>query len=211
MPDEGYLEGLIDLCRKHGAVSIFDEVITGFRIALGGARQYFGLEPDLSIYAKAMAGGFSLAAVGGRKDIFDVLVDGRTLHFGTYNGNPVCVAAAIATINVLAETGTYDRMHQHGYAVRSAIEQAAAANGHALVTSGTGTAFSVHFGLTEPPRSWSDVLKADGAKNDRFRAAMLEKHVHLVPEGRWYVGAAHTDKELEKVIPAIQQSMKGIR
>jgi len=210
MPSEGYLEGLIDLCRKHSALSIFDEVITGFRIALGGARQYFGLKPDLSIYAKALAGGFSLAAVGGRKDIFDVLVDGRTLHFGTYNGNPICVAAAIATINVLAEAGTYDRMHQHGYAVRSAIEEAAATNGHMLVTSGTGTAFSVHFGLTEPPRNWSNVLEADGAKNDRFRAAMLERHIHLVPEGRWYVGAAHTDKELDKVIPAIHKSMKGI-
>ena len=208
MPDGGFLKGIIDLCAEHGAVSIFDEVITGFRIALGGARETFGLAPDLSVYAKAMAGGFSMAAVAGRREIFDVLEDGRTGHFGTYNGNPISVVAAIATIQILSEPGTFKRMHAHGDAIRRQIEQAAAKCGKTLVTSGTGTAFSVHFGLTKPPRAWTDVMKADDQANDRFRAAMLERNIYLLPEGRWYVGAVHTDRELQKVLPAIDQCMK---
>lgn len=210
MPGDGFLQGVIHLCRKHGTVSIFDEVITGFRLALGGAREYFKVQPDLSVYAKAMAGGFSMSAVGGRKDIFDVLETGKTSHAGTYNGNPIAVAAAIATITTLSEPGTYERMHKHGYAVRQALEEAGKAAGHTLVTSGVGTAFHLHFGLTEPPRSYRDYIKADQQKNTRFRAIMLEHGVLLMPGGRWYVGWSHTDKELEKVVPAIQASMKAL-
>ena len=210
MPDDGYLKGLIDLCSKHGALSIFDEVITGFRVALGGAREYFKLEPDLSVFAKAMAGGFSMAAIGGRKEVFDVIIEGKAMHAGTYNGNPVCTAAAIATIKALSKPGLYDAMHRHGFAVRGVVEKAAGENGLKVATSGTGTCFSVHFGLDAPPRSWADVMNADEETYNRFRAAMLDREVQLLPEGRWYVGATHTDKELEKVVPAIQESMKAI-
>ena len=210
MPDPGYLPGLIDLCRKHGTLSIFDEVITGFRIALGGAREYYGLDPDLSIYAKAMAGGFSMAAVASRGEIFDVLSDGRTMHAGTYNGNPICTAASTATIQILSEPGLFERMHAHGDTIRQTIEQAAVKCGHQLVTSGTGTCFNVHFGLADPPRQWTDVMKADEEKGNRFRSAMLGHQVQTLPEGRWYVGATHTDKELGRVVPAIEQSMKEI-
>jgi glutamate-1-semialdehyde 2,1-aminomutase len=210
LPDEGYLAGLIDLCREQGAVSIFDEVITGFRIALGGAREYFGLQPDLSIYAKAIAGGFSMSAVGGSVEILSVLEDGRTTHAGTYNGNPICTAAAKATIDVLSEPGTYDRMHAHGYAIRETVEGAARENGIQLVTTGVGTAFSVHMGLSEPPRNWPEVMKADGVEYDRFRAAMRDRHVLCLPEGRWYVGATHSDAELRMAGDAIRESMKEI-
>lgn len=210
LPQDGFLAGLVELCREHGAVSIFDEVITGFRLALGGAREYFGVTPDLSVYAKAMAGGFSMSAVGGKADVLSVLEDGRTTHAGTYNGNPICTAAAIATIDILSEPGTFDRMHAHGYAIREAIEKAAKDNGVQLVTSGVGSAFSVHIGLTEPPRKWNDVMRSDGDAYTRFRTAMRERHVLNLPEGRWYVGASHTDTELDVVIPAIQESMKEI-
>ena len=107
MPDDGYLQKIVDLCRSSGAVSIFDEVITGFRIALGGAREYFGIHPDLSVYGKAMAGGFTMAAVGGREELFDVLRDGKTIHAGTYNGSSFNLAAALAAIGTLEETAPY--------------------------------------------------------------------------------------------------------
>ena len=210
MPQPGYLEGLIELCRQHGTVSVFDEVITGFRIALGGAREYLALEPDLSTYAKAMAGGFTISAVGGRQEIFDALEDGRTSHFGTYNGNPISVAAAIATIDILSEPGIYDRMHAHGYAIREAIEAAARESGQQLVTTGTGTAFHVHFGLDEPPQSIRDVMRADQASDQRFRAGLLQRGIYNLPGGRWYVGAAHSDKELQRVLPAIHESMREL-
>ena len=210
MPGEGYLEDLIALCQEQGALCIFDEVITGFRIALGGAREYFDLAPDISVYAKAMAGGFSISAAGGRAEIFETLVDGRTSHFGTYNGNPISVAAAIATMDILSEPGTYDRMHQHGYAIRETIEKAAAEKGIPLTTTGTGTAFHVHFGLVAPPNNWREAMEADQSRDRNFRSHLLEQGLYNLPGGRWYVGAAHDDKALEKTIFSIRTAMNAL-
>ena len=134
MPKDGYLAELIALCKKHGVISIFDEVITGFRIALGGAREYFGLEPDLSVYAKAMAGGFTMSAVGGRREMFTALREGKTLHAGTYNGSSFNLAAALATIQTLAKSGTYDRMHEFGYTIRKCVEETCSELGISVAT-----------------------------------------------------------------------------
>lgn len=210
LPNDGYLERLVELCRTYGALSIFDEVITGFRIALGGAREYYGVNPDLSVYAKALAGGFPMAAMVGREEVFDVLVNERTSHYGTYNGNPVCVAATIATIKELFQPNLYERLHQHGNAIRDAIEQSAVKHGHQLVTTGVGTAFSVHFGLEKRPRTWKEVMKADREKYTRFRLSLLEENVYLLPDGRWYVGATHTDRERQQVVLAIEKSMHAL-
>jgi len=206
-PAPGYLEAVLACCRRHGAVSIFDEVITGFRLALGGAREHYGLIPDLSVYAKALAGGFALAAVGGRREIFDVLEDGRTIHAGTYNGNPVNLAAAVATIDTLARPGTFARMHAHGRALRAHIESCAAARGVPLVTSGSGPVFSVHFGLARPPRDYRDTLGADPARSAAFRIGLLHRGVLVLPDGRWYVGAVHGDEELDLATAAIAGAM----
>lgn len=210
MPREGYLAGLIDLCRRHGTVSIFDEVITGFRLALGGAREFFKLDPDLSIYGKALAGGFAMSAVGGRRAMFDVLRDGRTIHAGTYNGNCVNVAAAIATIKVLRQPGTFERMHAHGKAIRETIERSARACRLRIVTTGTGTVFGVHLGVDRPPEDYRQSLRTDMSTYTRLRAALLARGIHLLPDGRWYVGAAHTEKELAKVAAAIPAAMREI-
>jgi len=206
-PEPGFLQGVIELCRKHGAVSVFDEVITGFRLALGGAREYFSLQPDLSVYAKAMAAGFCVAAVAGRREIFDVLEDGRTIHAGTYNGNPVNLAAATATIRTLAQPGTFDHMHAHGRAVRQAIELAAARRGIPLVTSGSGPVFSVHFGLAERPRNYRDTLRADATRAAAFRLALLHNGIYTLPDSRWYVGAVHGPDELALAETAIEAAM----
>jgi glutamate-1-semialdehyde 2,1-aminomutase len=206
-PHDGYLAGLITLCREHGAWSIFDEVITGFRLALGGAREYYGLEPDLSTYGKALAAGFSLSAVGGRRDRFDVLRDGRTIHAGTYNGATVNLAAAAATLDGLAAPGVYDRMLAHGEAIREHITAAAAREGLTMVTTGAGSVFGVHFGITEPPRNYTDTVAIDADAYVRFRSAMLHNGVQLLPDGRWYVGAAHSDLELARVCEAIDASI----
>ena len=210
MPSPGYLQGIVELCREHGAVSIFDEVITGFRIALGGAREYFSVTPDLSVYAKALAAGFTLSAVGGRAEIFGVLEDGRTIHAGTYNGNPINLAAATATVQTLAEPGTFDRMHAYGLQLRQTLERGAAERGIPLVTTGVGSVFSVHFGLETPPQNYRDTLPADATRYGRFRNAMLGAGVLLLPDGRWYIGAAHSDEELRLTQRAIEHALGDV-
>lgn len=207
MPDPGYLAGMVELCKKHGAVSIFDEVITGFRLALGGAREFFGVQPDLSVYGKAIAGGFTLAAVGGRAELFEVLRNGKTLHAGTYNGHAINVAAARATLDILGEPGLFARMHEHGKRIREQFETSGKKHGVPLSTTGAGTVFSVHFGIAEPPRDYRDLLKVDGGSYTKLRSGLLPRGVQALPDGRWYVSAVHTDRELEIVLPAIEASI----
>ncbi|EAQ78357.1 aspartate aminotransferase family protein [Blastopirellula marina] len=208
MPKPGYLEALVELCREHGAVSIFDEVITGFRIALGGAREYFGVEPDLSVYGKALAGGFTMSAVGGRAEMFEVLRDQRTIHSGTYNGTTFNIIAAIETIRELRKPGTYERMNAHGQAIAEALTSAAADVGLDVVVSGVGSVFSVHFGVKQAPRDYRDTTRSDMQTYTRFRAAMLDNGVQLLPDARWYIGTQHDEAVLEHVINAIESSMK---
>lgn len=206
MPLEGFLEGVMDSCREHGAVSIFDEVITGFRLALGGAREYFGLQPDISVYAKAIAGGFTMAALGGRREIFDVLREGKTIHAGTYNGASINLAAALATIGLLSERGRYDHLHAYGHALRECLQQAADKAGVTMVTSGTGSVFSIHFGLRQTPLNYEETLQADTAMFARFRGLMLEEGILLLPDGRWYVGITHGAEELAATRGAIERT-----
>jgi glutamate-1-semialdehyde 2,1-aminomutase len=211
MPSSNFLSGMVDICRRHGALSIFDEVITGFRIALGGAREYFAVEPDLSVYGKALAAGFTLSAVGGKAEIFAVLDDRRTIHAGTYNGSPINLAAATATIKALRHPGTFERMHEHGWMLRKTIEREASRHCLTLVTSGVGSVFSVHFGLEGAPQTYRDTLGADASRYEKFRLAMLGHGVLLLPDGRWYVGAVHGEPELSLARSAIEQAMDHVR
>lgn len=208
--DDGYLQGIIDLCREHGAYSVFDEVITGFRMALGGAREFYGVRPDLSVYAKAIAGGFPLAAVGGTYKSFAPLREGKTIHAGTYNGNCIAIAAGIATVTALREPGVFDCMHAHGRAIREHAEREAADRGIKMISTGVGTVFGLHFGIDQPPRDYADVLKIDASLYTTFRSHMFDRGVQLLPEGRWYVGAAHGEKELVMVKSAISASFDAI-
>lgn len=210
LPQSGYLQQVVDLCHSHGAYSIFDEVITGFRLALGGAREYFGVQPDLSVYAKALAGGFTVSAVGGSATSFAALEEGRTIHAGTYNGNPINLAAAKATIETLAVPGVFERMHDHGLAIRASIDRSAAACGLSALTIGAGSVFGLHFGLAQPPQTYRDTLAADAPLLARFRDAMLRNGVQLLPDGRWYVGASHGDAELAIATLAVQHSFEEI-
>ncbi len=209
-PAPGYLEGVLKLCREHGAVSIFDEVITGFRLALGGAREYYGLTPDLSVYGKALGGGFSFAAVGGRAEMFDCLRDGHTIHAGTYNGNSICLAAAQATLEILSEPGVYDAMNQHGQRLRDTLQSAASECDLELLTTGAGTVFSLHFSLSAPPRNYRETLSASAELRQQFQLAMLEAGVYLLPDGRWYVGATHDAAALDLASTAIRSSFSTI-
>lgn len=210
MPQNGYLEALVNLCKKNNIISIFDEVITGFRIALGGAREYFNVIPDLSVYAKAMAGGFTISAVGGRREIFDVLRNGKSMHAGTYNGSSFNMAAALATIQTLAEPGTYTKMNKIGDEIQECFLSGAKEKGIPLVISGTGCVFSVHFEKQIPPVDYSDILKSNSKLYPQFRRKILEEGILLLPDGRWYISAVHTEKELSKTKTAILKAIRSL-
>lgn len=209
-PRPGYLAKLIELCKRYGAVSIFDEVITGFRVALGGARELYGLLPDLSVYGKALAGGFSLSAVGGRASLFDALRDGRTIHAGTYNGNSICLAAATATLQALAEPNVFERMRSHGRDLRSALQGAVERHGFTAVTSGADTVFALHWGVSDPPADYRASLQSNAGLRQTFQLAMLERGVYLLPDGRWYVGAAHDGDALALATDAIDACLREL-
>ncbi|CAI8029766.1 Glutamate-1-semialdehyde 2,1-aminomutase [Geodia barretti] len=140
---------------------------------------------------------------------FAPLLDGRTVHSGSNNGSPVAVAAALATLEVLSEPDTYDTMHAHGRAIRRHLEQEASRLGVDLVTCGAGSVFSVHFGLRKPPRCYADTLAADATAFARFpRPPCCTNGIYLLPDGRWYVGATHTDRELQRTLPAITAALQ---
>jgi glutamate-1-semialdehyde 2,1-aminomutase len=192
VPDSGYLEFLRDITRRHGALLIFDEVITGFRMALGGAQQHFSVTPDLATFGKAMAGGLPLSAVAGRADILDLMQTGGVAFGGTFNGNPVSLAAANATLTVL--------LHDHGAVLRHAnhlgqqlmdgIERLG------LTVTGFGAAFAVHFGNGASPRAYRDTLANDKNRLAQWILGALEKGIYLLPDGRIYVSAAHTEADI---------------
>jgi glutamate-1-semialdehyde 2,1-aminomutase len=207
-PADGFLQDVVDLCAKHGTVSIFDEVITGFRLALGGAREYFGVIPDLSIYAKALAGGFSLAAVAGKREMFDALRDGTTMHAGTYNGATINLAAGLATLEILSESpGLFKRMSDHGRTLRKTFEDEAKEQGITLSTSGAGTVFNVHPGQETAPTDYRGYAEVDLDSYTRFRRAMLDVGLQLLPDGRWYIGATHGPTELGIAQEAIRSTI----
>ena len=167
VPGPGFLQALREVTRKHGIVLIFDEVVTGFRIAWGGAQERYGVVPDLATYGKAMSGGFPMAAIAGRSDVMAHL-DARRIEraklvwaSGTLNGNPISATAGLAALDVLARPGAYDQLHQIGGRLRREIKAIGARYGFAAQTPGEDAVFGVRFTEREDLRSWADLLTAD--------------------------------------------------
>ncbi len=211
MPTSNYLQEIVALCEEFDVISIFDEVITGFRLGLGGARDYFNVRPDLSVYAKAIAGGFTLAAIGGKRKFFDVIRNGVTIHAGTYNGSSINLAAAKATLSVLREENCFQKMHELGNQIRETISVESRKANIPVVISGVGTVFSVHFGLYRQPLSYADVIRSDSRTYQKFRMEMCKRGVLLLPDGRWYIGASHSANEVDKTKESIKESFQMLK
>jgi glutamate-1-semialdehyde 2,1-aminomutase len=211
MPAPGYLERVRELCTRHGTVLIFDEVITGFRVHLGGAQALLGVTPDLAVFGKALANGFPLSCVGGRRDIMDLISDGRVVHAGTFNGNPLGVAAALATIDELARDGgaVYARLTAIGNRLMQGIRDAAAARGVQVLLQGPGPVFYMWFSSTKAITDYPGTARVSREPYARFAAAMLGHGVRLIPGGRWYVTASHTDDDIEQTIRAAGAAMES--
>ena len=205
MPQPGYLERVRELCTRHGALLLFDEVITGFRIHAGGAQSHFRVKPDIATFGKAVGGGVPLSVVGARRDILEMLFTGGVVFGGTFNGNPISLAGAHATLEELGRDDGAAVRHANriGCMLMEGIRTLARERGLKLLVSGFGAAFSVHFTERTELREYRDVLDDDSAALQRFLLAALAEGIHLLPDGRFYVSAAHTERDAEQTIEAL--------
>jgi glutamate-1-semialdehyde 2,1-aminomutase len=212
MPRDGYLETLRDECSRRGILLIFDEIVTGFRIAPGGAQEYFGVSPDIAVFSKALGGGFPISAFAGTKPIMDPVAANTVKHGGTYNGNPLCAAAALHTLRMLNDPATQIRIARHGEALMHSIRRSARDHGVDCIVQGVGSMFQVVFGATEPLGHYRDLLNTDAPRYAAFRHALLEQGLQINASGYacWFISAAHTDEDLELAAAAIDQSMRHI-
>jgi glutamate-1-semialdehyde 2,1-aminomutase len=197
MPKPGYLEGLRAITQANDILLIFDEVITGFRLALGGAQQFYGVTPDLCTFAKAVAGGYPLAGVAGRREVLESGVQPA----GTFNANPIVVAAALATLAELEKPGLYDRMARITRRLAEGVAEVATRHGIPLYAASIASVWQVEFGITGPLADYRDTLKVDKGRYQQFRTLCLERGIRLHPSrGRFYVSAAHTDADVDRTL-----------
>ncbi|HWA20231.1 MAG TPA: aspartate aminotransferase family protein [Devosia sp.] len=208
-PAAGYLEGALAACRKHGTILCFDEVITGFRLARGGAQELFGVTPDLSIFAKAIANGFPVAAVVGRADLLDMFATAGVLHGGTFNAQPVAIAAMLATQKELT-AAHFGTTGQRGLRLQSGVREALAEAGITAQVIGFPLVFHVAFGLDQPPHNYRDVAAADRSLYVKFAFALLQRGVRVLERGAWFVSAAHDDVVIDETLLAVRAAAREI-
>jgi len=205
----GYLQGALTACRKHGALLIFDEVITGFRLDRSGAQARFGVTPDLSIFAKAMANGFPVAAIVGRADLLDMFVKGGVLHGGTFNAQPVTMAAMVAVQQALTPGG-YEAASRRGVRLREGIRGILEDAGLKAQVTGFELMFHVGFGLDAPARNYRDLLKSDKALYVKFCHALLGRGVRALERGAWFVSFAHDDAAIDATLEAVRGAANNL-
>jgi glutamate-1-semialdehyde 2,1-aminomutase len=208
-PAPGYLEGALAACRKHGAILIFDEVITGFRLNRSGAQARFGVTPDLSIFAKAMANGFPVAAVVGRADLLDMFVTGGVVHGGTFNAQLVTMAATVATQKALTPEA-YEAASKRGVRLRDGIVKILKDAGIKAQVTGFELMFHAGFGLDAPARNYRDLLKSDKALYVKFCHALLKRGVRALERGAWFISFAHDDAVIDATLEAVRGAAKDI-
>ncbi len=216
MPLPGYLEGVRDLARCHGALLIFDEVITGFRMALGGAQEFYGVTPDIATFGKAVAGGLPLSVVAGRRDImlqmFGVPPGRHVVFGGTFNGNPISLAGADAALTELARDDGAALKHANSLGMRlmEGFEDLARDSGVPLRVTGFGAALALHFGNDTELRDYRDTLADDREALRRFMVAALAEGIHMLADGRMYVSAAHTEQDIQETLAAASRAMDAV-
>jgi glutamate-1-semialdehyde 2,1-aminomutase len=212
LPAAGFLETLREECTRHGAVLIFDEVMTGFRVARGGAQEKFGIRPDLTTLGKVIGGGLPVGAVGGRRDIMQKIAPlGPVYQAGTLSGNPVAVAAGLATLRIVQEKGFQEKIEA---TTRALVEGLIAAAKKAKVefsAQSIGSMFGVYF-RAAPPKSFAEVMQCDKDRFNRFFHAMLERGVYLAPSAyeAGFVSAAHGGAEIDATLAAARESFAAL-
>jgi len=211
LPAEGFLQALREECTNHGAVLILDEVMTGFRVALGGAQARYGVKPDLTTLGKVAGGGLPLGAVGGRREIMDQLAPlGPVYQAGTLSGNPLAVAAGLATLQLVVQPRFIERIEATTRSLVEGLAAEARKAGVAFSSQSIGSMFGLYF-RAAAPRSFAEVMQADKERFNRFFHAMLKRGVYLAPSAyeAGFVSAAHGAEEIDDTLAAAREAFRA--
>jgi glutamate-1-semialdehyde 2,1-aminomutase len=213
MPKPGYMEAVKRICHENGALLCFDEVITGFRVAAGGAQEFLGITPDLATYAKSMAGGFPVAMLAGRREIMEILGNGTVYHGGSFNSNVMTMAAAYASLKHIADAGPafYTELNGRGLQLMDGLRQAAAETESKLHVQGVGSVFSISFTTKPEIVNWRDHARnCDGPMYAKFARAMLERGVRLSSNGRIHMSSAHSEDDVQQTVDAVKAALRAL-
>ena len=208
LPELGYIREVRRLCDERGIVLVFDEVVTGFRVALGGAQEVLAVTPDLATFAKAMAGGFPVGMLAGRRDIMTLIGDGTVMHGGTLNSNVMSMAAAEASLERLSENdgAVYRQLDATGQALMEGLRERASEHEIDLLVQGPGPFFDVTFTDATEIRDYRSYLEArDPEKAKNFWLGMMERGVRPMADGAFFVSTAHTDEDVEQTLAAANE------
>ena len=211
-PKPGFLQLLRALCSQHGTLLIFDEVMTGFRVALGGAQALYGIKPDITTLGKVIGGGMPLGAFGGRRDIMQCVAPlGPVYQAGTLSGNPVAVAAGLATLRVVQTAGFYDKLSATASALCKGLSEAAAAHQIAFSAQHVGGMFGLYF-RASPPQTYAEVMACDKQRFNQFFHSMLAEGVYLAPSAyeAGFVSSAHTTADISKTVAAADKAFAAL-
>jgi glutamate-1-semialdehyde 2,1-aminomutase len=208
-PAPGYLEGAREACTRHGTILVFDEVITGFRLAPGGAQEHFGVTPDLATFGKAIANGFPVAALAGRADLLDLFATGGVVHGGTYNAQCVSMAATVATLRDLTPT-LYETIEIRGRRLMQGVERALERAGIRAVVTGFPSIFHVGFGLATPARNYRDLTRIDRQAYVTFATALLRRGVRTLERGAWFLSSEHDDAVIDATLEAVEGAAQAV-
>jgi glutamate-1-semialdehyde 2,1-aminomutase len=211
LPKEGFLQSLKENCSRHGAVLIFDEVMTGFRVALGGAQARYGIKPDLTTLGKVIGGGLPVGAVGGRREIMDKIAPlGPVYQAGTLSGNPVAVAAGLATLKLVQEKDFQTKIEMTTRSLIDGLNSEAKKAGVVFSAQSIGSMFGLYF-RASPPTSFAEVMQCDKERFNRFFHAMLANGVYLAPSAyeAGFVSSAHGAAEVQATLAAAREAFKA--
>ncbi|MFS0821540.1 aspartate aminotransferase family protein [Bacillus sp. 1P02SD] len=213
LPLPGYMEKLRELTSKYGIVLIFDEVITGFRLGLGGAQEYTGITPDLVTMGKALAGGLPLSAVGGKKEIMELISRSEVYHMGTMNGNPLCTASAIASIDYLSDekNNAYTQMNKLVDILVTEINNLSEQYNLPLLINRAGPVFHTMFTDETEITHFSQFQQRDSKAFERLAEIFLEEGLAVRPSGLWYLSTAHTEQDIYASLEIIDKSFQRFK
>lgn len=213
LPKPGFLEKMRELCTQYGVVLVFDEVKTGFRIATGGAQEYFGIRADLVTYAKSMGNGYPIAAIAGKEEVMMTIDPGKMAHGGTYSGNGVGTAAAIATLGILENEPVIETINARGKALMKGMDEILSEHGIPHVVTGLPPMFSLLLGMEQQPYEFRDYLQGDAELYEKIAMELIARGVQPDADGRepWFLCAALSEADVAETLNIFNDSVKAAK